>query len=311
MTQHSPSLDRFIEASSQLGDDQTLSGQREAYSLSPDQLGLRMPDGVNFYDENLQVQGHVFSIRHYQLLSAARDALIVYFHGGGWIMGDLNSHHEVLAHMTAATGSEIVAVDYPLAPENRHPVQLLCGYAVLETLKTRTERNIEDPGNPVLVAGDSAGGQLAAALCLLSLQENGPEISAQILIYPALNHLCDSDSYRRYADGPLLTADSMKSYWRSVMPKDEEPANLLSPLLEPEVSGLPPAIIQLAEIDVLHDEATAYGERLMATGTPVEVLDGSGMVHGFLRAIAMSDAAGAEFDRLCERIKDLIIRVKE
>lgn len=303
---YSPCLEKFIDVSSELNEEETLDAQREAYSLSSQSLGLRMPEGVEFYDEVVQTRGYAVPVRHYQVRDTAPGSLIVYFHGGGWVKGDLNSHHEVVAAIAAATGTEMLAVDYPLAPENRHPAQLLSGYAVLQHVEAiRAEGAID---GPVLVAGDSAGGQIAAALCMLARQERGPALCGQILIYPALDHRCHSDSYARFAEGPLLTHASMREYWKAFVPQSGDTAHFLSPLLEKNMAGLPPAIIQLAENDVLRDEAMAYGMRLQSEGVSVDVLDGSGMVHGFVRAIGLSDGAKREFDRLCVKIAKLIDR---
>jgi acetyl esterase len=304
---YSPCLKRFIEISSGLGEDDSLDAQREAYSLSSKILQLQMPEAVDFYDESIRTRDHDVPVRHYRLRDVTPDALIVYFHGGGWVKGDLNSHHEVVATLAEATGAEVLAVDYPLAPENRHPAQLLSGYEVLH--RVATHRAEYGATGPIVVAGDSAGGQIAASLCMLARQEGGPTISGQVLVYPALDHRCDSDSVRRFSEGPLLLADSMKEYWKAVMPHFGDTAHFLSPLLEHDLSGLPTAIIQLAETDVLHDEAIAYGIRLKKDGVSVDVLEGAGMVHGFIRAIGLSEGARIEFDRLCGRVRAMISRI--
>lgn len=301
---YSPCLAQFIEISDSLGEEDSLDAQREAYNLSSQTLNLHMPGEVGFYDEVVQTRDHRIAVRHYRRKDSDSASMIAYFHGGGWVKGDLNSHHEVVATMAADTGAAVLAVDYPLAPENRHPAQLLSAYAVLQHAVSR--RAAEGITGPVLVAGDSAGGQIAAALCLLARQEGGPVIAGQVLIYPALDHRCNSDSFRRFSGGPLLTAASMKEYWKAYVPHGGETANFLSPLLEQNMSGLPPAIIQLAENDVLHDEAAAYGVRLQKDGVAAEVLDGAGMVHGFVRAIGLSEGARLEFGRMCGRISVLI-----
>jgi len=306
-TAYSPCLERFIEISSALGEEDTLDMQREAYNLYSPALQLHMPEGVEFYDEAVRTRDHNVPIRHYKIRGTDPGALIVYFHGGGWVKGDLNSHHEVVAAIAAATGAEVLAVDYPLAPENRHPAQILSGYEVLRYLNS-THAVSRSPG-PMIVAGDSAGGQIAASLCMLARQEGGPTISGQVLVYPVLDHRCDTDSFRRFSEGPLLTADAMREYWKAFIPHSGDTAHFLSPLLEPDMSGLPPAVIQLAENDVLHDEAVAYAIRLKKDAVSVDVLEGSGMMHGFIRAIGLSDGAKAEFDRLCGRINSLISRI--
>ena len=138
---YSPCLERFIEISSDLGEDDSLDAQREAYSLSSQILQLQMPEAVDFYDESIRTRDHDVPVRHYRLRDVTPDAVIVYFHGGGWVKGDLNSHHEVVATLAEATGAEVLAVDYPLAPENRHPAQLLSGYEVLHRVATRRAAN--------------------------------------------------------------------------------------------------------------------------------------------------------------------------
>jgi acetyl esterase len=303
---YSPCLDRFIEISEKLSEGDNLEAQREDYSLSSRALELHMPGDVDFFDEKVQTREHSVVTRRYELRGSSPEPLIVYFHGGGWVKGDLNSHHEVVARMAAATKAAILAVHYPLAPENRHPAQLLSGYAVLQYVAAKRGNGA---GGPLLVAGDSAGGQIAASLCMLARQEAGPAIAGQVLIYPALDHRCDSDSFDRHADGPILTAESMKAYWQALIPPGGDTAHFLSPLLEHDLVGLPPAIIQLAENDVLHDEGVAYGVRMKKDGVPVEVLDGAGMVHGFVRAIGLSEGARAEFERLCASVASLIERV--
>lgn len=304
---YSPCLQQFIEVADSVGEEDSLEAQREAYSLSSQSLQLQVPASVGFYDEIVQTREHRVPVRYYRRNDIVAGSLIIYFHGGGWVKGDLNSHHEVVACMAQATGTEVLAVDYPLAPENRHPAQLLAAYSVLQHIATR--RAAQGVSGPLLVAGDSAGGQIAASLCLLARQEGGPTISGQVLIYPALDHRCNSDSFWRCAGGPLLTDTSMREYWKALVPHSGETTNFLSPLLEKDMSGLPPSIIQLAQNDVLHDEAVAYAVRLDNQGVPVEILEGAGMVHGFVRAIGLSEEARAEFARLCGRISALTRRL--
>lgn len=310
MANYNRDLDPYIDLCTRLDTGASLTEQRNAYSASSAALGLRCADGVSWSDQAISSGEHAIPMRRYEVDGGTGGALILYFHGGGWVMGDLSSHHEVLSHLALGTGATVVAVDYPLAPEWRHPVQLHCCRAVLEHMQATPAGEGGERG-PVVVAGDSAGGQLAAALCMLCRDRGGPPIDAQILVYPALDHTCASDSYRRCADGPRLTAESMKAYWREFLPPDPGLMPLASPLLEKDFAYLPPALIQLAEVDVLRDEGLAYAERLAGVGVHVETLPGFGMIHGFLRAIGVSAEARAEFDRLCARAKALISRLQK
>lgn len=208
--------------------------------------------------------------------------LVIFFHGGGWVTGTLDTHDVICRRIAYGARVLLASVDYRLAPWHRFPVPLEDCYDATCWL-TDQAQNLGGSEEDVAVMGDSAGGNLATAVCLMARDQQGPSISRQILIYPVLDGTRSCDSYRRYRYGPLLTKASMDffvdCYARS---PDDLSDPYFSPLLADDLSRLPPALIQTAEYDPLHDEATLYGEKLQAAGVEVHYSDYPGMIHAFL-----------------------------
>ena len=200
---------------------------------------------------------------------------VVFLHGGGWVLCDLDTHDGLCRELAARTGAAVVGVDYRRAPEHPFPAALLDAYAVLCWAARRSAR--------VALAGDSAGGNLAAAAELMSLDRGGPRIAAQLLLYPVLDHRLDRPSATAYATGFFHTTAHMRWYWRQYLGADGDGADpYASPGLAADLSGLPPAYLLLPECDPLHDEGRAYAARLADAGVPVELSVAAGMFHGFL-----------------------------
>ncbi|MEO1592430.1 MAG: alpha/beta hydrolase [Cyanobacteria bacterium J06632_22] len=208
--------------------------------------------------------------------------LIVFFHGGGWVTGSLSTHDRFCRRIAKNTGALVMAVDYRRAPWHKYPVPLEdCYDAVLWAASEATSLG----ANPaqLIVVGDSAGGNLAAAVCLMARDQAGPAILRQILLYPALDGTLSYPSHRHYADAPLLSQAAVHFYRAQYM---NTPADLtaayFSPLLAKTLEQLPPAFILTAEYDPLHDEAKAFAEKLQAAGGTAIYKDYPGMVHAFL-----------------------------
>ncbi len=216
---------------------------------------------------------------------------LMYLHGGGWIVGGLESHDSICAEFCAASGMDIVAVDYRLCPEHRHPAALDDAEAVYRRLVKKYDQ--------VVVGGDSAGGHLAAALCL-RLRRTGDVMlpAAQLLIYPALGARPEGGSYATNANAPGLTTADVVHYWK-VLAGDTDVATTtdaeLVPLSATDFSGLPPAIITSAGCDPLRDDALAYAKCLTDGGVPVQLRNDPQLIHGHLRARHMSGTAMAHF----------------
>jgi acetyl esterase len=232
---------------------------------------------------------------------------VLYMHGGGWVLGSIETHDDMCAEIAQGAKVTVVAVDYRLAPEHPHPAQLEDNIAVLQWMREKGNLSGID-GKAIIAAGDSAGGQMSASLCLY-LRDNGlPQLKGQVLIYPVLGIDLDTASYRRNAEAPCLTRSEMIFYWDSVLGA-KGGANwrdkYIIPLLETDYSDLPPAFITAAAYDPLHDDANIYGERLKAAGVEVAIRREASLTHSYMRARHVSPACRAGFEAIVSAIGSL------
>jgi acetyl esterase len=212
-------------------------------------------------------------IRHYRPSTAPGLPVVVYLHGGGWVLGDLDTHDATCRDLAAHSGAAVVAVHYRRAPEHRFPAALEDALAVT--------RHVARDAPAVAVAGDSAGGNLAAVVALELRGEVA--LAHQALVYPVTDaRVGATGSYERFAEGHFLTRRDMRFFVDAYAPGVDPADPRLSPLAAPDLSGLPPASVVLAEADPLHDEGLAYAERLRAAGVPVDVRVFPGQVHPFV-----------------------------
>jgi acetyl esterase len=214
---------------------------------------------------------------------------LVFFHGGGWVKGSLQSHDVVCRALANGAGCVVVSVDYRLAPEHRFPAAIDDAFASLQYVAAHAaELGID--ADRLAVAGDSAGGNLAAAAALLARDSGGPRLAQQLLIYPVLEYNLDTDSYLANADGFMLTREAMRFYWRHYLRSDADGDDpRASPLRASRFDGLPSALIITAEFDPLRDEGRAYALRLEAAGVPVTYSEYAGLVHGFVTYMDVVD----------------------
>jgi acetyl esterase len=220
---------------------------------------------------------------------------IVYLHGGGWVVGDLDSHDFICAELASTLGVLVIAVDYRLAPEHPFPAAFDDCLKVWRALRTGPFQL--DPQR-TLVAGDSAGGNLAAALCLALRDAGEPVPSAQVLIYPGLGGDHRLTSRSECIDAPLLTSSDVDCYHALYLRGTRKPGPYAMPLVAADLHRLPPAFIAVAQFDPLRDDGLLYAERLKAAGVAAKVYYGEGLVHGCLRARGQV----AEVDRLYESL---------
>jgi acetyl esterase len=210
--------------------------------------------------------------------------IVLHLHGGGWMLGDSTTHERLARELANRANVLVVFVEYTPAPEAHYPVQNEQAYAALEWAIANAAKLGADRDRVGLV-GDSSGGNMAAALTLMSKQRGGPKIGAQVLLYPATDANLDTASYDRYADGPWLTRDAMHYFWDAYLPdhrrRSEITASPLQATLE-QLHGLPPALVINAEHDVLRDEGEAYGRRLSQAGVPVTQVRYGGTIHDFV-----------------------------
>ena len=231
-------------------------------------------------------------LRLYWPDKAAPLPAIVYYHGGGHVIGSLDTHDLVARNLCAGAEALVVSVDYRMGPEHRFPAAVEDSFAALKWVHANAKDHGADP-NRIGVHGDSAGANLATVVALMARDAGGPRLRLQSLVYPVADYRLAGDSYDKYAEGHgLLTRQSMvwfrNHYLRS--PQDAEDWRA-SPIKASSFAGVAPAIVITAECDVLHDDGEGYAEELRRAGVPVEYKEYSGMIHGFFGMMPVVDDA--------------------
>ena len=210
--------------------------------------------------------------------------VILYMHGGGWVLGNADTHDRLVRDLAVGTGAAVVFVDFDRSPEARYPVALEQGYATAQWIVREGAANQLDP-NRIAVAGDSVGGNMTAALTLMAQERGDVRFLHQSMYYPVTDAAMDTGSYKQFAEGYFLTAKMMAWFWDAYEPDVErrmEP--FASPLRasDEQLAGLPPAFVIVDEADVLRDEGEAYAARLRAAGVPVTTVRYDGITHDFM-----------------------------
>ncbi len=234
--------------------------------------------------------------------------VVVFFHGGGWVIGSIESHDATCRSLANASGCMILSVEYRLAPEDKFPAAADDAYAAA---KWAAEHAAEFGGDSarLAVAGDSAGGNLAAVVALMAKERGGPSLSFQLLIYPVTDFKLDTPSYVENAEGYFLTRDSMHWFWKHYLQSDDDGAHpFASPLRAGDLSGLPPALVMTAEFDPLRDEGEAYAERMRQAGVPVVATRYDGMIHGFFGMSLVLDKAKLAVREAGDALRDALVR---
>jgi acetyl esterase len=217
--------------------------------------------------------------------------VLVFFHGGGFVLCSLETHDGQCRALANRAGCVVVSVDYRLAPEHPFPAAPEDCYAVTEWVAAHAARLDADPAR-LAVAGDSAGGNLAAVVALMARDRSGPALRFQLLVYPVTNHDFETLSYRENAEGYFLTTNTMKWFWGHYLADVADGSNpYASPLRAEDLSGLPPGFCITAGYDPLRDEGEAYAERLRAAGVSCPTERFPGMFHGFFGMQALLDEA--------------------
>lgn len=261
--------------------EQTVEERREAYR----KLLAAVPPGppiASIIDELIEGPGGELTLRIYQPEDPV--GIVAFLHGGGWTIGDLDTHDEPCREIARQAQATVVSVDYRLAPESPFPAALDDGLAALDWIDDH-RADLAAPDAALVVCGDSAGANIAAALCLMARDRGGPQIVKQLLVYPAVDaRMRDHDSLERNAEGYVLTRETMEWFRSNYLSSPDQQLDWrVSPILAPDLSGLPPALVITAEFDPLHDEGVAYVEALRAAGVTVDHSDYDGMVHIFFQ----------------------------
>jgi acetyl esterase len=281
----------------------------EARSLGEALADLAGPAGVmaRVEDHQIAVEGGNIAVRVLVPPQGAR-GVIVYLHGGGWVIGTIDQFDTLARKLAERTSCAVVLVDYRLAPEHRYPVAVDDSYAALEWAAARTQDITGRDKAPLIVAGDSAGGNLAAVLALRARDRNGPKIDLQVLIYPVTDADFDRPSYIDPENQLILTREAMVWFWDHYVPDPSCRTNSdASPLRAADLAGLPPAVVLTAEHDVLRDEGEAYADRLREAGVPVNFSRHVGQTHGFFSLLLLPGSERG-FQQVVKAIRALVAR---
>jgi acetyl esterase len=301
-----PQAQKVVDAMAALNlkpvEESTPAEAREAMRARTAALGP-FEEVAKVAEHRVPVAGGEIALRVYHPDGPGPHPALVFYHGGGWVIGDLYTHDGICRALTNAAACAVASVDYRLAPESRYPTAVEDSYAAMRWVVDNAGRLGLDPRR-VAVGGDSAGGNLATVVALMARERGGPALLYQVLIYPVTDYRFDTASYRDNATGYLLTAPAMRWFWRHYLGREQQGAEpYASPLRAPSLAGLPPALVLTAECDPLRDEGEAYAARLRDAGVPVTLTRYAGMFHGFFRMTRLLDKARAALEEVAASLR--------
>lgn len=299
-----PDMKDLLEAKAEAPKAGDAAVLRDGWNNYGARLNRPYPAGMSVNDEYLEIpgagKGGRIPVRFYRPSdSRAPSACIVYLHGGAFIKGSLDSGDSIAWGVADQTGFVVMSVDYRLAPENPFPCGVEDCYSAINHLSKNATRYGVDPDR-IAVWGDSAGGNMAAAVCLMARDRSGPAIRAQAINYPCLTDDLSAPAYRDMADAAGVLTASIDNAWNLYLGKSRPTADgYAAPLKATDHSRLPPAHVHYAEYDCLADDARAYASKLEAAGTKVTLRAAKRMIHGYLRARFTGPDAAEEFAAPC------------
>jgi acetyl esterase len=279
--------------------------------VSPSQARINMksrpraagPRVANVEDRLIPGPGVDIPVRIYTPMGSGPFPVLVWFHGGGWVVGDLETADPTARYLCVGATCVVISVDYRLAPETKFPGAADDSYAATVWAAQHASHVNGDPGN-LAVGGDSAGGNLAAAVALMARDRGGPSLTFQLLVYPVTCRDFDRSSYRENAEGFGLTLDAMRWYWDHYLQHPADASNpYAAPLAAENLQGVPPALVITAECDPLRDEGEAFAKRLQAAGIPTTYRLYDGMVHGFFGMNAVLDKGKQAMAEACAALQ--------
>lgn len=309
-TQLEPATQAFIDS---------LASAKPIYTLAPEQAravlaGAQKSVSVTLAPASIEDRVlHVgpkgrTNIRIYRPANARGPLpVVVYVHGGGWVLGDRETHDRLVRELTVGAHAVVVFVDYDRSPEARYPVAVEESYAVLKYVAEHPDEFGADASR-IAIAGDSVGGNMTAAIALLAKERKGPELKAQLLFYPVTDASMSAASYSQFAEGPWLTKKGMAWFWDQYLPDVTKRADIhVSPInaSSEQLKGLPQTLLIVDENDVLRDEGEAFARKLAAAGVTVESIRYNGTIHDFmlLNAIADTPAVRGAVDQASDYLR--------
>ncbi len=277
---------------------------RELYAQMVQATAYPIPADVTIHDESISSGSNLVRLRCYRPPGNEPKACLIYCHGGGWVLGSPATHDDICAELADEAGATVIGVDYRLAPEHIYPAALDDIWAALQAIAGNPGHYGIDPQR-IVIGGDSAGGNLAAAVALRARDEHGPAIAGQLLIYPGLSASLTLPSHHDNRDAPILTAEDMAFYWTSYVGDPNAPVSpYAAPLTADNFANLPAALILTMEYDPLRDDGRCFARELEAAGGEVHLEDYPGLVHGCLRARHQSPGAGRMFASACAWLRE-------
>lgn len=269
-------ITRTLSYSPDRGAPPTVAEMRADYDAMCAGFAAPLPEGLTITDAQIANGSHAIPVRWYQPEGKPESApVMIYFHGGGFVVGGLDSHHSIVADLAHQAGITVMAVDYALAPEAPYPAALEDAMSAVRHIANTTENS------GFILAGDSAGAWLAASVAH-ALARPEPRLLGQLLIYPTLGGDISTGSYVTHAHTPMLSTDDIIWYGQQFMGRDQI-YRRVGPLCEADFTNLPPTVIFAAACDPLYDDGPAYAELITAAGGKAKCWSEEGLVHGYLR----------------------------
>jgi acetyl esterase/lipase len=307
-----PVLDPQIQA---VLDEQAAAGTKAPGTVTPEELRAQFVRQSQVQWGDVSDEMHSIEdadadgvpIRIYRPVETDEPSMaLVYFHGGGWVVGSIETHDGITRAIARRVGIVVVSVDYRLAPEHPFPAALEDAWTATQWVSSHADELKLDVDR-IGVGGDSSGGNLAAVVARRG-RDHAVPIALQLLLYPAISYAFDTPSYSYFSEGYGLTRDGMRWYWDQYLGESDGTNPDVSPSQAADLRRLPRAIVVTAEADVLRDEAESYAQRMFLSTVETEGYRYDGMVHGFLRMAGKVERSNAAFDELAESIKTMLAK---
>ena len=304
-----PILKAFLDQVAQLGGPKTWqmtpAEARESFAALMQLAGPKDVPIGRVANLSIPAPHGAIAARAYAPVASGGEALpaLIFFHGGGWVIGNVDTHDGLCRILANGSGCAVISVEYRLSPEAKHPAAVDDAVAAVEWVEKNAAQLSVDP-NRLAVGGDSAGGDLAAVVAQIAKEKGGPKLAFQMLLFPVTQIGEETTSLREYAENYFLERKTLDWFYGHYLPADADRKDpRISPLAAKDVSGLPPAYVMLAGFDPLHDEGLAYAEKLRAAGVAVTVADYPDMVHDFIYLQAVLPQASEALNAAATALK--------